>query len=190
MFLAMSFLLLGGCGSSPTLESKSRVVPAGVDLSGNWSLRQGDSALAPGQVGDPEESILLNSKSQRQQRSGGSRTSGASVHVFLELGRSLKITQTPYSLFISYDRSVVEEYTFGENRVISIGPIEAVRVSGWDAESFVVETLDQSSTILFETWSLQEDGAFLVRDIRISRDDKDSFVRRQVFDRDQAALGE
>jgi len=185
IFLVTSFLLLGGCGSAPTLESKSRAVPAGIDLSGNWTLRQDGSAQAPRQVGDPEESIVLMSKSQRQQRSDRSRSSsGASAHVFLEFGRSLKITQTRYSLFISYDRSVVEEYTFGENRVISIGPIEAVRVSGWDAGSFVVETLDHSSTILFETWSLEEGGAVLVRNIRISHGDKDSYVRQQVFDRD------
>ena len=86
-------------------------------------------------------------------------------------------------MFISYDRSVVEEYTFGENRVTSIGPIEALRVSGWDGDSFVVETLDDTGTTLFETWHLAEDRALLVRDIRISKDEKDSFVRQQLFDR-------
>lgn len=185
IILLSSFLLLGGCGSAPTLESKSPVVPVGIDLSGNWTLRQDGSAQGPRQVGDPDESIVLMSKSQRQQRSQRARSSsGASAHVFLEFGQSLKITQTRYSLFISYDRSVVEEYTFGENRKISIGPIEAVRVSGWDSGSFVVETLDHSGTILFETWSLQEGGAVLLRDIRISHGDKDSYVRQQLFDRD------
>ena len=111
------------------------------------------------------------------------RPRGASVPVFLEYGTSLKITQTRYGIFISYDRSVVEEYTFGENRLVEIGPIEALRVSGWDGNSFVVETLDGSGTTLFESWRLDADGVVLVRDIRIAKGDQDSFVQKQVFDR-------
>lgn len=107
---------------------------------------------------------------------------GASVRVFLEFGESLKITQTFFGLFISYDRSVVEEYTYGENRIVKIGPIEATRVSGWDGQSFVVETLDDSATILYETWYLEEAGKVLIRDVRISKGETDSFVRQQVFD--------
>lgn len=103
--------------------------------------------------------------------------------MFLEYGTSLKLTQTQYGIFISYDRSVVEEYTFGENREIEIGPIEALRVSGWDGNSFVVETLDQSGTTLFESWHLDDDGSILVRDIRIAKGEKSSFFQQQIFDR-------
>ena len=100
----------------------------------------------------------------------------------VESGESLKITQTFYGIFISYDRSVVEEYTFGENRLVTIGPIEAKRVSGWEDGAFVVETLDESKATLFETWRLQPQGV-LVRDIRISRGEQDLLVQQQVFDR-------
>ena len=106
-----------------------------------------------------------------------------SAQVFLEYGESLKITQTDFGIFISYDRSVVEEFTFGENRVVTIGPIEALRVSGWEGNSFVVETLDDAGTTLFENWGLEEDGAVLVRNIRISKGETDSVVHQQVFDR-------
>lgn len=103
--------------------------------------------------------------------------------MFLEFGEDVKISQTEHGLFISYDRSVVEEYTFGENRLIEIGPIEALRVSGWDETSFVVETLDREGSTLFESWQLDSSKAVLERNIRISRGDKDIYSVRQVFDR-------
>ena len=74
---------------------------------------------------------------------------------FWKFGESLRISQTDFGLFISYDRSVVEEYRFGENRLVSIGPIQAQRVSGWDGPVFVVETLDSDGSILFESWRLE-----------------------------------
>ena len=138
-----------------------------------------------------EEGIRIPAAgSQRSQpgrnsgvRAQGRKSGGASAQIFVEYGESLKITQTEFGLFISYDRSVVEEYTFGESRLVSIGPIEAQRVSGWEEAAFAVETLDETGAILFETWHLESDGDVLVRNIRISKGEKDSFVHRQVFDR-------
>ena len=185
-------LLLFGCSSKPVLVSKSAAVPVGVDLSGNWLIRKGSTARQTSEVGEDEGIRIPTSGSQRsrqgqgQSKGGGSRggkSGGASVRVFLEFGESLKITQTYFGLFISYDRSVVEEYSYGENGLVTIGPIEAIRVSGWEGQSFVVETLDDSGTILYESWQLEEDAAVLIRDIRISKDEKDSFVHQQVFDR-------
>ena len=193
-------LLLFGCGSKPVLISKSAAVPVGVDLSGNWLIRKGAAAEKISEVGEDEGIRIPTSGSQRSRqgkgqgqgqgqghsKGGGSRggkSGGASVRVFLEFGESLKITQTYFGLFISYDRSVVEEYTYGENGLVTIGPIEATRVSGWEGQSFAVETLDDTGTILYESWHLEEDAAVLIRDIRISKSEKDSFVHRQVFDR-------
>lgn len=105
------------------------------------------------------------------------------MQVFLENGELLKVTQTNFGIFISYDRSVVEEFTFGENRLEKIGPIEAQRVSGWDGRAFVVETLDEGGSKLFERWHLGTDDAVLIRDIRISKGEKETFSQRQVFDR-------
>jgi len=105
------------------------------------------------------------------------------VQVFLENGELLKVTQTNFGIFISYDRSVVEEFTFGENRLEKIGPIEAQRVSGWEGGAFVVETLDEGGSKLFERWHFGNDAAVLIRDIRISKGEKETFSQRQVFDR-------
>jgi len=179
-------LLLFACSAKPVLISKSAAVPVGVDLSGNWLIRKGSKAERVSVVGEDGGIRIPTSGSQRHSNGGGSRggkSAGASARVFLEFGESLKITQTFFGLFISYDRSVVEEYSYGENGQVTVGPIEATRVSGWEGQSFVVETLDDTGTILFESWHLEEDAAVLIRDIRISRGEKDSFVHQQIFDR-------
>ncbi len=174
-------MLLFACGSAPTLISKNAAVPAGVDLSGFWSVRDDPQARRMSAAGSGTEQLVPMTRKQQARRQ--ERPVGASAQVFLEFGKSLKITQTYFGLFISYDRSVVEEYTYGENRLVSIGPIEAARVSGWEGRSFVVETLDDSGTTMYESWHLDDDGSVLIRDIRISKGEKDSFVHQQVFDR-------
>jgi len=168
------------CASEPMLVSKNPAVPEGVDFSGQWIVRA-DSSAGRSQLDNTEDRLVVSSRSQRSRRQRSS--SGISAQVFLEYGESLKITQTNFGIFISYDRSVVEEFTFGENRVVTVGPIEARRVSGWEGSSFVVETLDDSGTTLFETWHLNSDNSVLVRDIRMSKGDEESFTLRQLFDR-------
>lgn len=179
----ISLLLIGGCASKPVLPAHSAVVPTTVDLSGNWILRTDpDAALA--RKGSDEQLIMIPPEIRARgevRRRPSRRSSEPAVRVFLETGEALKITQTAHGLFISYDRSVVEEYTFGENRLVSIGPIEAQRVSGWDDEVFVVQTLDANGAILTESWRLE--GDVLVRDIAIRRRDTQHLFARQRFDR-------
>lgn len=177
----LALLLLAACSSPPVLIAKSAAVPVGVDLSGFWHLTAGGpSRRMENAEGTREELIDLKSmqRSRRKQSSGG-----VSAHIFLQYGMNLKISQTAFGIFISYDRSVVEEFTFGENRTVEIGPIEAFRVSGWEGDSFVVETLDDSGTTLSETWSLEQNGSELVRDIRISKGGRENFVEQQRFER-------
>jgi hypothetical protein len=179
--MILSFSILAACASEEViLESKSSGVPVRVDLTGLWNARADPNvALVPDTEG-LQGAIVINERMNRSRRQRNQ--SGSSVQMFLEFGGSLKLTQTNYSLFISYDRSIVEEYTFGENRVVSIGPIEARRVSGWQGDKFVVETLDDSGTILFEAWYLASDGATLVRDIRIAKGDTETYRYKQFFD--------
>ena len=112
------------------------------------------------------------------------RSKGRAVHVFMESGKSLKISQTAYGVFISYDRAVVEEYNFGENRRVSVGPIEAQRVSGWVGREFIVETMDDEGNVLKETWRLEEGGSVLVRNMSITKREEEKLALRQVFDRE------
>lgn len=175
--------VLGACSARPVLDSKNAAIPSGVNITGYWLAREDFGAGKTRGMTSSDDSLVIMSRSQRQQRSRQRRSSGVSAQVFLESGDSLKITQTDHGMFISYDRSIVEEYTFGENRMVSIGPIEAQRVSGWEANNFVVETLDTSGTVLVESWHLENSGEVLVRDISIGKDGKQSYSEQQIFDR-------
>jgi len=178
-FVLPFLFLVVSCSTPLVLESKSAAVPPGVDLSGMWQLRGESDTRRPTNNFGFLEGIIPGGNKERTRRAR--KRGGATVPVFLEYGTSLKITQTQYGIFISYDRSVVEDFTFGENRMVEIGPLEALRVSGWEGGSFVIETLDDSGTTLFESWQL--DGPVLVRKIRIAKGEKDSFVQTQEFDR-------
>jgi len=106
-----------------------------------------------------------------------------SVHVFLEMGKTLKVTQTDAGLFISFDRSVVEEYRFGENREISVGAIKVARASGWENNAYVIETLDDDGAKLIETYRLQDAGEHLQRTMVILHHNKKMVSLQQDFDR-------
>ena len=127
-------------------------------------------------IAAPEQSATRKKKSRRNKEP-------SSVHVFLETGRDLKITQTIDGLFFSYDRSIVEEYRFREHRVINVGPIEADRVSGWVDDRYVVKTLDRQGALLTETWGLEDDGEQLIRTISIVYAEEHLLDLRQRFDR-------
>ena len=122
--------------------------------------------------------------SQQRPQQARRRPSSESpdIWIFLETGKRLRITQTSDGLFISFDRSVVEEYTFGENRTVSVGPIEAQRVSGWVGHELVLETMDEQGMVLTEIWALEEGGSVLVRNISVNKGDKLLYSARQVFD--------
>ena len=184
LLLTLAILLFGACASTPELLPRSSAVPFGVDLSGQWELRESPGA-GERPVSEEEQMIRLPPRSSPRQaprRQSSRRSSDPSVHVFLESGRMLKITQTGHGLFISFDRAVVEEYTFGENRTVNVGPIEAQRVSGWDGEAFIVETQDTSGARLTEAWRLEAGGRELVRDISIVVGNEQPSFRRQRFD--------
>ena len=176
-------LLLAGCAGLEPLPPRPAGNPAQVDLTGLWELRG-----APPRRVEQEQTIrvpsrLETTRSQGQRRSSRSRPAGSSVHVFVTSGRTVKVSQTDYALFFSYDRAIVREFNFGENRRVNVGPIVAQRVSGWDGETFVVETMDESGAVLTESWFLEEGGDVLVRVISIADGDEPAHQSRQVFDR-------
>lgn len=182
--LALIILSLHGCQSRPELLPRSSAAPEGVDFSGQWELRPNtDSAGGtwPDRGPGANQSIEAAVRKKRQKRTR--RSSGSSIHLFLETGKSLKITQTDHGFFVSIDRSVVEEFTFGENRIVSVGPIEAHRVSGWEGDIYVVETLDEAGVILKEAWYLDDSANVLLRDVSIVERSKQKFLLQQKFDR-------
>ena len=185
---AAFLLLAAGCAGRPELVARSAANPAGVDLSGRWSL-QGQDGEPVTRVFEPEQGIYVPPVSRTDRRANGPgrasnsrRSKSPSVHVFIENGHLLQITQTQHGLFVSFDRAVVEEYTFGENRIVSLGPIEAQRVSGWEGPVFIVETMDDRGAKLTETWALANEGSQLVREVGIMDGEKQLYSSRQLFD--------
>lgn len=155
-------LALAACGSNEMLLRKSADAPADFSFSGQWELVEDLDVI----LRQFEKAIR---KTSGASKGSGSRRSqqraGGLVYVFLENGKSLKITQTESGLFISFDRSVVEEYRFGESRSISIGGAQAQRVSGWEGEQYVVETLGKKGMKLTERYHLLDDDSRLRRQV-------------------------
>ena len=127
-------------------------------------------------AGPGERLIPGNSNGTRR------RNEDIQVHVFLETGRALRITQTDYGLFISFDRAIVEEYRFGEQRMVRVGPIQAERVSGWEDNAYVIETRDKEGTMLIESYRL-EGADTMLRRVRITGEPTTELDVEQVFDR-------
>ena len=189
LIAACSLLLaVAGCAATESLMPKSAQVPAGIDFSGLWRLHdegmdtvrridEAELAAAGGNV------PIGRSSSRSDRTSDRTRSSGTLVHVFLETGRSLKITQTTDGIFISFDRAIVEEYRFGENREISVGPVVADRVSGWEGSTYAIETLATDGAKLVESYRLENGGQLLLRSILIRYKNEIQLSIEQVFDR-------
>lgn len=183
--MALVALSIGACVTPEVLQPRSAAVPAGMDFSGRWQLRDPDREsirrLDEATAGVPDDILKEARRARTGQASQSSK--GTSVYVFLETGVNLKITQTEFGIFVSFDRSVVEEYRFGENRVVNVGPITASRVSGWEGNDYVIETLDEDGAKLVERYRLESDDSVLVRTIAIWIKEKSSFEVEQSFDR-------
>ena len=190
--------MLAGCASAPKpqLTPPVSMPPGDIDLSGRWLLRDRlDDPLRElthqGFIGTGAAGQVIRlSRARSGQVLAPARESGrrnrhqaALVQVFLETGADVKITQTVDGLFISFDRSIVEEYVFGEHRAASVGPVIAERVSGWEDDAYRVETLDEDGVLLTERWYLDAGGQVLQRDVAISEDAQVQFAVTQIFDR-------
>lgn len=176
--------ILAACASREVLVPKAAEPPTGVDFSGQWRLRDDarqqqrriDAAIRQTD-GVDERDIVPPTSSPDGEPQRPRRNRGGLVHVFLEYGDRLKITQTDAGMFLSFDRAVVEEFRFGENREVRVGPVVADRVSGWVGEEYVVETLDRNNMKLTERFALERDGDILRRTIVLrGRDGKERTI--------------
>lgn len=189
----LATLALAACASREELQTISPRNPQNTNLSGLWSLRG-----EPGPIneriqrairetdGIRNEQIIQRARNNvRNSRRSDGRAKGGLVHVFFENGENLKITQTDSGLFVSFDRAIVEEYRFGENRLIQVGQAEGQRVSGWKDGDYVIETLDRSGMKLTERYQLAANGQTLTRRITFRSRTKESVTIVQLFARDQ-----
>jgi len=186
-------MLLYACGHNEVLTPFSATPPPGVDFSGTWDIREDDSASQRSIIRAIDETDGVKSTSpagrdsemrgKTRQSSRKGRSISGMAHVFLETGRRLKITQTQHGFFVSIDRSVVEEFRFGEQRIVSVGEIEAQRASGWEGDAYVVETLDKKGMKLIERFWLSEDKNTLNREITFRSRKRETATVTQFFDR-------
>lgn len=180
--LLVCAIVMTGCASREVLPTHANRAPADVNFSGQWSLRSGQDdsnrRLRDAEVSAAGGERSLYGKPRRRRGDDDSL-----VHIFVETGKNLKITQTASGLFISFDRAVVEEYRFGEYRPISVGPVTADRSSGWDGNVYVIETLDKQGNKLSDRYQLEGSGEVLVRQISIYKNRKLDMSVVQTFDK-------
>lgn len=190
LVLCLFACLLTACAAREVLTPKSGVAPSGVDLSGTWRLRRDDSDgqrqinEAIRRTDGVNDRIILRPPDTQNERNRPTRprNPGGLVHVFLKNGNTLKITQTAGGMFLSFDRSVVVEYRFGENRQVRVGPVVADRVSGWAGREYVAETLDENRMKLTERFALVNNHT-LQRTIVFRSKNNEEETLVQTFDR-------
>lgn len=191
LFALMS-LFLGGCTTPEILTRKGADAPSAHTLSGRWTMledidsakRDLDRAInATNDVNEKKERRRFSS-AREKGRPTPRPVVGGLVHVFLKNGKTLKITQTETALFINFNRSIVEEYRFGESRAISVGALRAQRVSGWVGDQYVIETLDEERMKLTERYHLLDDGSRLRRQIVFRSKKGEEVINFQTFERD------
>lgn len=186
--LAALLLAVAGCATRPvpTLAPVGGAIPAGISFEGLWRLDedgQAETTQHQRTMTGALSGIAAPQRAARRKKDARRGGDASSVHVFLETGRELKITQTADGLFVSFDRSVVEEYRFREHRQVNVGPIEADRASGWENGRYVVNTLDRQGALLTESWALENGNRRLVRTISIVYHDEELLNVQQLFDR-------
>jgi len=187
LLLTLSAGLAGCSSNTPLLMPRSAEVPDGVDLSGQWVLAPDQSAAlerleavtrrAPGDG----RAILDPASDPPPSRRRGD---ASLLHLFLEAGSKLRLTQTDYALYVSFDRAVVEEYEFGEHGPARVGQVLAERSAGWEGAAFVIETADEAGARLLESWALTVDDR-LRRTVRLTRPKQSPVYVEQVFARQQ-----
>jgi hypothetical protein len=167
LFLMLS---LNGCASIEELDKYSNNSLNEIDLNGSW--------VFSGKFEDNKQSIESAIKQTNNVNYRGIKTTGVFdgrntskvkrnsrgvAHLFFENTNKIKITQTKYSLFINFNRSIVEEYSFGEVKKITIGNVIARRSSGWVNNVYRIDTLDDYGMKITEEYKLVNSSNILER---------------------------
>jgi len=192
--LASLSIAIAGCGSKEVLLRKSDPVPAADTLSGHWTLlgdietarRNLDRAISATNGIDDRLQIRRQNSAESAGRHAREGNVGGLVHVFLKTGATLAITQTESALFINFNRSIVEEYLFGEAHMVDVGEVVAQRVSGWEGNDYVIETLVRNGMKLVERYRVINNGDRLQREIVLRSKNGIVVVNTQEFRRDHA----
>jgi len=188
-YLILIFFL-SGCAAIEELE-KHEVRPSpGIDLNGNWVFLGNfneNKKLITSVINKTNGVIyrgikttgLFDGKSSPKIK----ENSQGVAHLFFENTRKIKIIQTKYSLYINFDRSIVEEYSFGELKTIVLGNVKIKRSSGWvkNKDVYRIETLDEYGMKITEEYKVLANKEKLER-LLIFRDKDLNEIRvTQIF---------
>ena len=197
---------LAACAAPEVLTPYVAAVPPDIDLSGNWLLNEDESenfsrALRNVSL-EPDELQAAMQRGTRQRSTAGSETGsqsrvrsrppstkdrglGGMMHYFLRFADELSVSQTPTALFINFNRAVVREYRFGEQRELNRSNLIVQRVSGWDADNdhYVIKTLHPKGSMITERYYLAEGGESLHRQVLLRGRANELVTFAQVFDR-------
>tara|TARA_B110000438_G_C15669584_1_gene587568 strand:- start:44 stop:640 length:597 start_codon:yes stop_codon:yes gene_type:complete len=167
LFLILS---LNGCASIEELDKYNNNSLSEIDLNGNWVFF--------GKFEDNKKSIASAIKRTNNVNYRGIKTTGVFdgrntskvkpnsrgvAHLFFENTEKIKLTQTKYSLFVNFNRSIVKEYSFGEVKKITIGNVTARRSSGWVNNVYRIDTLDDHGMKITEEYKLFNSSNILER---------------------------
>ncbi len=173
--------LLAGCASSLKLPSPSGAFPSEIEFEGDWrrvESREEDQM-------EPDRLNLPTSREATSRRTSGPRAKpGRKVRAFLEYGRQLRVTQLDTAVLISFDRSIVREYRYGEHRMTNVGPIVAERTTGFNGDVLEITTLDDAGGLMKESWRVRRNGRQLERRVTIVKGKRDLYSLRETYVRD------
>ena len=176
------FMILNGCATPETPNKFGLLENSTINMNGYWEYigdyneneKQIISAIkdSSGVVYRAIKTTgVFDGKSNEKVR----KNSRGVAHLFFENSKKIQITQTNYSIFINFDRSIVEEYSFGELKKIQLGNVSAMRSSGWVDKSYFIETLDAYGMKITEKYSLTANNN--LERIIIFRDNKMNDVK-------------
>jgi len=177
--------ILTSCSAPESLSPFNEIQDEHLNIEGIWHFN-----------GKYNESIKIFNKSLSQfmgdrlsngniystsQNRSIKKLSKYNAHLFIRNAEIIKITHNKFSLFIDFNRSVVEEYNHNRVEKINIGEASAFRSSGWKGEAYYIETLDSNGLKVTELFSLSDDGNTLNRKIIYRNEKQEEFIIRQSF---------
>lgn len=182
---------MSSCASIEELDKYSNKNTSKTDLNGSWEFignfedNKKSIASAVKKTSDViYQSIKTTGVFDRNNLSKVKPNSRGVAHLFFENTKKIKITQTNYSLFINFNRSVVEEYSFGEVKKITLGNVIARRSSGWVNNSYRIETLDDYGMKITEEYKLTGSSNNLERMLIFRDRDLNEIRILQIYQKD------
>lgn len=190
LFFAMN--IIASCSAPESLSPFNAIQDENLSIEGIWHFN-----------GKYNESIKLLNKSLSQfmgdrinnsniystsQNRSIKKISKYNAHLFIRTAEIIKITHNKFSLFIDFNRSIVEEYNHNRVEKINIGEASAFRSSGWKGMTYHIETLDDNGLKVTELFSLSDDGNTLNRKIIYRNAKQEEFTITQSFSKKPSYL--